>query len=382
MTTEELQLVPDSEQLPTKRADTVAIWNEYRAQAEKLKVTAETLTITSIEQIAEMKVARATRLALREVRIAVDHKRKELGEYHLRETQKINAAAKELRELIEPLEARLQDQEDFIERETLRIEDGRREARHAEIAPFLTGPLSVDLGKLPDADYAKMLADAKDLATLREERARKEKEAAEAQAKAEAEERERIAAENAKLKKEAEEAAAKAKAEREAAEAERKRIQAEAEARERAAAEKARQELEAAQQKAAEEARIAAEKARKEREAIEAKAKAERAAAEKKAKAEREAADAKAREERLAREKLEAEIAAKRAAEEKAEADRIAAEKAAANAPAKEKLTVFAHEVRLLALKTFSVNSNELVKEVADKTESFAKWVEKKAGEL
>lgn len=204
--TQELELAPDEtlvEQM--KRADLPVIWDGYRAQAEKLKMTAETLTITDVSQVAEMKIARTTRLALREIRVAVDKKRLELVEGIKAEAKKIDGAAKAIKDYIEPLEARLLDQEQFIERETLRIEDGRRESRHVELKPFLTSPLSIDLGKLPDEEYAKMLADAKDLAALREERIRKEREAAEAEAKAEAEERERIRLENERLKKEAEE---------------------------------------------------------------------------------------------------------------------------------------------------------------------------------
>lgn len=470
-----LELVPQGEELPTKRADTVAIWSDFKTQAEKLKTTAETLTVTDVSQVAEMKLARATRLALKELRVSVEHKRKELGEHYLRETKKINAAATELKEIIEPLETRLLEQEQFVEREFLRICGEKRTSRTAELTPFLTAPCVVDLGAMKDEDYASLLQSTKDAHQAKIDREKREKEEAEAKAKAEAEERERIRLENERLKKEAEERDEQAKKEREEAielarvekekaDAEIARVKSEAEAkataeRERvamienrilairegetdairfcktvellekeiayveareineelfqerleeakeirtgvlvsmrkilsdkkaqeAASEKARKELEAANKKAqeeanraAEEARIAAEKAQKEI----LKATAEKATAEKKAKAERDAAEAKATQEREAREKLQAEIDAKKAAEEKAEADRKETERKAALAPAKEKLMAYAKEVRILSLKTFDALKTADVKEVAEQAEKFAKWIEKKAGEL
>jgi hypothetical protein len=58
-----------------------------------------------------MKLARATRLTLKDLRVAVEKKRKELGEEALLQKQKIDGAAKQIREIIEPLEARLLEQE-------------------------------------------------------------------------------------------------------------------------------------------------------------------------------------------------------------------------------------------------------------------------------
>lgn len=72
--TQTLELAPAQtpvEQM--KRADLPVIWDGFRAQAEKLKTTAETLTITDISQTAEMKIARTTRLALKEIRVGVEN---------------------------------------------------------------------------------------------------------------------------------------------------------------------------------------------------------------------------------------------------------------------------------------------------------------------
>lgn len=460
----------------------LAPFSTLEQEARKMIASAESIALLPPTP-ANAKVARTMRLEIRPLRTAVEKRYAELKRPIIDAGNALTEGRDTLLDLLKPMEAKLLAIEQHAEREALRIEDEKRAARVAEITPFLDGPIFLDLGKMPDEEYLKVLANAKDLAQFRVERARKEAEAAAAQVKAEAEERERVAAENARLKKEAEEREAQARKEREAAQAREMALQeiqgiqqqtiiavmgragvrnggtiecleetleetkrwliddhfgvlmpaaqkakevaiAEIETtldhkradvtREKAAAQKARQELESANQKAAEDARIAEEKAQKER----LKAAQEKAAAEKKAKAEMEAAKEEARrqqaeadailekerkeqarlagiaeaerqkaataarKEREAREKLEAEIAEKKAAEEKAKAEKEEAERKASLAPAKEKLIVFAHEVRLLALKTFAIQSIDTVKEVADKTEAFAKWIEKRAGEL
>lgn len=351
----------------------LAPFDAFKAQLASLKATAETITVSSVSQVAEMKIARSTRLALREIRIAVEHKRKELGEHHLREKQRVDGDAKAIREAIEPLEARLLAQEEFIARETLRIEDGRREARADEIAPFLCAPVCVDLGKMSDAEYAALLADMRGAHEARAEREAKEEAARVAVEKAESEERERIRLENERLKKEAAEREAALVAER-VATAEREK---------------------AAREKAAVEAALAAKKAREEREAIEAKAKAEREVLEAKAAQERaeaekarlqmehlaavekKKADDAARALREAREKLEAEAKARAAAEAAAKKTELAAIKKAASAPDREKLRAFADAVRALHVPKFSNDSvtaslRALIAQFAEKIEQLS----------
>ncbi len=324
----------------------LAPFDEFKAKAEKLRITAETLTVTDINDKAGMKLARATRLELREVRIAIEKRRKELGEHHLRETQRINGDAKVLKELIEPLEARLQDQEDFIEREAARIASEKRNARTAELAPFLSGPVSVDLGTMTDEAYAGLLSDSKGLHEAKIAREKKEREEAEAAVKAERERIEAQRLENERLKKEAVEREAAAEKQRQAAAAALKAEQDRAAERERVI-----------QARAIEAQRIADENAR--------------------------AQAAKADAERKAREQAEKQIAAVRAeklALAKAAAD---AEEAAAAAPEKEKLRALAKTIRELHVPVLTTEKGvAAVVEIAAKVEAFAAWIGKKAEAL
>jgi hypothetical protein len=103
-----------------------------------------------------MKLARVTRLTLRELRIAIEHRRKELGEHHLRETQRINAGAKALKDLIEPLEARLLEQEEFAERKEQERKAALSCNSHSRVEPFVSDTSFYNLAEMPDAAYAEL----------------------------------------------------------------------------------------------------------------------------------------------------------------------------------------------------------------------------------
>lgn len=282
-------LPPQETEQPMKQ---VAIWEPFEEMLAKLQMTALTLKVTDVSQTSEMKLARATRLTLRELRIAIEHRRKELGDHHLRETQRINAGAKTLKDLIEPLEERLLEQEEFIERAAAKERAERNAARSAELRPFVPDVSVYNLADMAESDYRELLAMCKN-ATEQKRIAAEQAEADRlAKAKLEAEERERIRQENERLKKEAQE-------------------------REQAA-------------------RVEREKAQKEREAIEAKARAEREAVEAKARAEREKAAEALAKERRARQKLEEEQKAKAIAE--AQAAEAARQKLAAS---RERVAMF-----------------------------------------
>jgi hypothetical protein len=327
------EIVPQSEAVALEsmeRADTPAIWAGYRKQFEDLKSSVEAVLTADPAAPTSAKIARTNRLALKQIRVAVENKRKELGDYHLRKTQAINAAAKEIKELIEPYEEKLEAIEDHakrVEEERLRkLAADRTEA----LSKYTTVSAAVNYSALSEDEFSKMLDDAKTLYDLKQAEAKRIEEERIAHEKAEAEERERIRLENERLKKEAEEKEKALAAERAKLEAERK-----------ASEEKARQEREEAERKAAAEAarlREIAEKERKEKEALEAKI----------------------------------------AAEKKAEADRIAAEEKArqeaALAPDREKLAAFAAAIRALPVPAITSKKGREI--IAAKIEELALWVE------
>jgi hypothetical protein len=327
-----------------------AAFEEYFTAADEWRQKALSIQITRPDQFREMKLARETRLALREIRINAEKTRKALKEDSLKKGKAIDGIYNMLAYAVEPLEKHLLEQEQFIQR----IEEERKARLKAEredaLRPFTDVSL-YQLGEMDEATFANLLETNQLAFAARQEAARKaeaerierERIEAEERAKRDAEaaaERERIRAENERLK-----------AEREAAQAEARRLAEEAQA----------------------EARRIAENNRKEREAIEAKAKAER-----------EAAEAKAKAERQAREKVEAELRAKQEAEARAKAEQEAAARAAAAAPDREKLDALAQAIRAIPLPRFSTHAanKEIEELIHSQVAKFASWIENQKTKL
>lgn len=338
-------------------------------QAEQWREKALAIRVTSLADKEAMKEAREMRLALKNIRVDAEKKRKALKEEALIMGRAIDGVNNLLLAAIKPLETHLEEQEKFAERLAEQERQRRLTERIEAIQPYLeSGQLVPALDVMTDEQFAKYLEDAKLLYAAKIEAAKKAEAERIAREQAEAAERERLRIENERLKAEAEAAAKAAREAAEKAQAERIAMEAKANA-ERIAAERAQRE--------------AAENARKEREALEAKAKAEREAAERelaRMKAEQEAA---AKAEREAREKLERELAAKKAQEEaKAKAEAAAAKKAAA-APDKTKLRAIADSVRNIALPTVTTpEASAVLADIAAKRESFAKWIEAQISNL
>jgi hypothetical protein len=319
-----------------------AAFEGYFTAADEWRQKALGIQITRPDQFREMKLARETRLALREIRINAEKTRKALKEDSLRKGKAIDGIYNMLAFAVEPLEKHLLEQEQFIQR----IEEQRKAKlkadREAELIPLGVDVTLYQLGEMDDATFGQLLETNRLAFNARQEAARKA-------------EQERIERE----RKEAEERAAREAA----AAAERERLRAE---NERLAREKAE-----AERKAIEESQRMAAEFR------------ERRASEEKARAEREAAEAQARAEREAREKAEAELRAKQEAEEKARQEQEAAARAAAAAPDREKLIALAKAIRELPVPELQSEIGKgIVNLIRDQVEKFAKWIETQTTKL
>lgn len=337
-------VVPEREQLPASLLSNIETgFKAAFEQAEKWRVQALAIQVTSLEQTIEMKQARLLRLELKNTRVAADKVRKSLKADALLMGRAIDGVYNMLEAAIVPLERHLDEQEKFAER----LAEAERQAtlarRTAELAPYISeGQIIPALDVMSADQFANYLADAKTLYTAKIEQAQRAESERIAREQAEAAERERQRIELERLRKEAVEREAAAKAEREAA-----------------------------------------AKAKAERDALEAAAKAEREAAEKELARIKAEAETAARKERAAREQAEKELAAKKAAEEMQAAAAIAAEKKAARAPDKQKALTFASTVR--TLKTPEATTSEgkaVMAEITAKIEGFAKWIEVQATTL
>jgi len=337
----ELQLT-DEHPVDVNKLDTAQplalIFQPFQTVLEKWEAKASALTVTDINQKAEMKMARAARLEVRDARLALELERKNRVEHLKARSSKIDAAARTVRVKLEALEETFRESEQFAERYEAKLKAELKIKREAELRPWLDGPdapLLTDVSQLSEqafvdlVEFYKTARKAKLDAAAKAEADRLAKEAAE---KAE---RERIAAENARLKAEAEATAKRLEEERKAREAQ--------EVKERAEREKERQRIEA--ERKAERERAAAEQAEKDR------------VAQKQLEAERHSRElerqkAKEESDRL-RAKLEAEAKSKAAEQAKVEAERKAkakAERIAAAAPDKKKLEGYIEAIKLVPI--------------------------------
>lgn len=311
----------------------------FFGKAQALVEAAAAINVTDATQVTEMKNARASRLALRAVRVEVEAARKTMKEDSLRTGRAIDGMANVLKFLIEPAENRLEEMEKFAERKEAERKAALKSGREDLLRPFGIDTSAYMLGEMKQETFAELLNAtrvAHEAKVAAAQKAEVERIAAEAARTAE---EKRVRDENERLRQEAVAAEAARKAEREKLEAE----------------------------------------ARKERE----KAEAERRAAEAKAAAERAAADKKLAEERAAREKLERDAAAARAKEEAARKAQIAAEKKAARAPDKDKFLAVAAAVRGITIPAVSSLEAVAVREmIVQRTEAFAAWIETQANAL
>lgn len=131
-------------------------------QAEEWKKKAEGLVVTDVSQIREMKIAREARLALKEIRVQADKKRKELKEDSIRYGKAVQGVYNVIEFLIAPIEKHLELQEKFVE-----IQDAKKKAelklkRETILQPFMEFvAYGLDFGIMSEEDFQKILNGAK-----------------------------------------------------------------------------------------------------------------------------------------------------------------------------------------------------------------------------
>jgi chemotaxis protein histidine kinase CheA len=303
-----------------------------------------------IVAVTDPKVAKASRLVLKKIRVEAGHKKDELKEGVLKVGKTIDAAFRLIEGTISPMEETLEGIEKAAERaEAARIAKIKSD-REAALAPFSVVTTFFDLANMPEEVFAALLADKKaahEAKVAAENKALQDRIAKE---KADAEERERVRLENIRLKEEAKAREEVARLEREKAAKEK----AEAEFAAKIAAEASRKERAAIEAKAAQEKRE-----------IEAQAQAAAQAASAKAKKEREQAEAVARKEREARQALEEENRKREAAQQAKEAAEREAARKAQLAPDREKLMALAEKLLEFPLpECESSNGQAMVKTI------------------
>jgi len=379
-------------------------------KAKEWKEKAEKLVVTDVSQTREMKMAREARLALRDVRLDADNKRKSLKEDSIRYGKAVQGVYNVIDFLIAPIEEHLLNQEKFAERIEEKRKAETKQRREEELQPYMEFvPYQIDLGELTEPAWQTLITGAKMQQSAKIEADKKAEEARIEAERIEAEERERMWVENEQLKAEAIEREKKAAAElaeqKRLTEIEKKRQAeelAKSEALRKAAEDKAvkeREQAEAARRAMEEKARlaeiererlakieqqkqadlIAKAEAKVEQERV--RAEAERVLAANQAEIARQAAAKALEQERAESARLASELKAKQDAEEaerdrlaKIESDRIAAEKKAEKAPDKDRLIAWVTATSITIPNCSTPEAVVVSETIENKFNAFKAW--------
>ena len=307
-------------------------FENFFSEADKWIAQAKTLSVTTVEDKEGMRLAKELRIELKNIRVSVEKRRKELKERIVREGKAIDGMANIIKAQIEPIEEYLESQEKFAEILEQKEREAKYQSRLSELSKYVPDANVYNLNALSDEDFTKLIERSRKHFEIEQAELKKAEEERIAKEKAEQEERERVQKENEELKKKQEEHEAILKAEREKAENERKELEAQKE-----------KELALERAKAAEEKRIADE----------------------------------------ARLKAERELAEKKAAEEKAEKERLEALRQKELAPDKEKLFSFSEDIRNVAIpRGMSEEAQKIANSIESKLILLSEEIKKEIAKL
>lgn len=181
------------------------IFMPYFKQAEEWKNKAKDIMVTDESQVEEMKIARESRLALKNIRCDVEKKRKSLKEESLRYGKAVDGMANVIKFLIAPIENHCKEQEEFVrirqEKRLQELEFNRKE----ELINLDVDVELYDLRIMSEEKYSLLLEQSKKLYNDKIEAEKALEKARIEEEKRQKEENERIRKENERLKKEAEE---------------------------------------------------------------------------------------------------------------------------------------------------------------------------------
>lgn len=157
-----------SSNLPDSVGSALIVYNYTDEVLALLREQAKDVHLVALDDADSLKKVRDMRIVLKNTRVAIEKKRKELGEDALRYKQRVDAEGKRLIGIIEPQEKRLQDEEDSVQREADRLkalaEKERRERAEKRLrevqAVTIPGdaPNFFHIAELSDEKYAETLS--------------------------------------------------------------------------------------------------------------------------------------------------------------------------------------------------------------------------------
>lgn len=351
------------------------IWAKLRAEVEDQAPAAMELVVTSADEVEKMQEAHERRRKLRAIRLLAEKEHKTLKRDIIDRGNAIDAAKREIVDVVAPLEQHLMEQEKFAENaERARLEALQQE-REGIMRGFIDNPETHQFAQMSEADFLAFRDFNESRFYAAQDAARKAQQEAEAAAQKDREDRAAERAENERLRKEAAEKERALAAERAAADQQRREAFAKARAGQQAV------EAQLANERAEYNRSLAEFQQRQRKELEAAEADREKVAAAARAEQARlqaiaDAAELEAKTIRVAKERADS------AAAEQAEAEQ-AARDAAAKAPDREKLVVLAIEIEDMDYPVMTTVAGQAVTaRMAQRIAELADWLRAQAEAL
>lgn len=159
---QDLQLILNDSDLPADKIKSLQQCFEGSFKsARELVDSSKAITVTSSDQVKEMKLARENRLKLRDIRVEVEHTRVELKAQIVREGKAIDGFANILKALIIPAEEHLEKQEKFAEIAQQKMITERLATRIDQLSPFVSELGIYNLREMSDTSFTDLLSFSK-----------------------------------------------------------------------------------------------------------------------------------------------------------------------------------------------------------------------------
>lgn len=153
--------IQDAHLEPESAQALLAAFAPAMLEAKKLANMAKPIVVTSASQLTQMKLARQIRLAIRVVRVDADKTRKRLKEDSIRRGKAIDGVFHVLEYLVTPIEERLQECEDFAEREEAKAQAKVKADREEMLKPYGIDTSFYTLDAMPEENFTRLLEDTR-----------------------------------------------------------------------------------------------------------------------------------------------------------------------------------------------------------------------------
>lgn len=170
---------------------------EYFIGIAEAEAQAQAIEVTDSSQLREMQQARELRLKLREHRVNASHKHKELKGPITANGKMIDAFKNIIEGLTKPLEAELQEKEDYAKNEEAKRVKKLNDERLEILKPYDSNADFLDLAALSQKDFDSLLEESKEA----HEQAKAEAQRIAKEEKEKAEREEKLIKENKELRK-------------------------------------------------------------------------------------------------------------------------------------------------------------------------------------